>query len=292
MICVPPDKKNLEKGFRKELAAYTELSGPNILRTYGYCVEKLPSGTERFTLVMEYMERGSLSRVIKDERKLSLRLKVEMACQIASGMRKLHAHQMIHRDIRPDNILIAHDYSAKIGDMGIARQWMPDEQLTMVGCFAYMPQEFYTGNYDPSLDIFTYALTINQLFTEVKHNFSMLTRRITLEQTSPVFDNLIERCLHANFRERPSALEIELILRLYKEVFERYITKQRIQYAEMLLDDKNQLFINVYALHRRQIDACVSKQFSSLSRASPVEMSKINLQNVTRDMLISLDLYP
>jgi serine/threonine-protein kinase len=44
-----------------------------------------------------------------------------MAWHIASGMKKLHARHMIHRDIRPDNILVNDFYTAKIGDMGIAR---------------------------------------------------------------------------------------------------------------------------------------------------------------------------
>ena len=290
VISVPPDKKNLEKSFRKELEAYMDLSGPNILRTFGYNMQKLPSGTERYMLIMEYMHRGSLSRVIKEEKRLTLRLKVEMAYQIASGMRKLHTHKMIHRDIRPDNILISLDYSAKIADMGIARQYIPEEQFTIVGCMRFMPLEFYTGKYDQSLDVFTFALTIYELLTEIKHQFSPLTRRITLTETSPVFDDLIKRCLDKNVAKRPCALEVELTLRLYKEVFERYIIKHHIPYARLSLTEKNELFIDIYSLHQRMIEQFIKQHFASLSSVSLTEMSKINMRNITREILKSLSL--
>ena len=254
VISVPPDKKHLEKSFRKELAAYMELSGPYILRTFGYNIENLPSGIQKCTLIMEYMHRGSLSRVLKQMEKLTLRRKLEMAWQIASGMQKLHARQMIHRDIRPDNILVDYDYTAKIGDMGIARVWQPDENLTMVGCESYMPLDFYTQRYDQSLDVFTFGLTINELFTETKHTFNRLTMHIKLTNTSPVFADLIEQCLHKEPDQRPSAVLIERTLRLYKQAFERYIQEKRILYADMSARDKDETFIEICTVQRPHIE--------------------------------------
>ena len=129
MINARPEHIHHEKSFRQELAAYAELSSPYILKTYGFNIQELDDGTRKCMLVMEYMPRGSLKIVLRQKEQIPLRQKLEMACQIASGMRKLHAHRMIHRDIRPDNILIAENYTAKIGDMGLARVWSPDVQV-------------------------------------------------------------------------------------------------------------------------------------------------------------------
>jgi len=261
VISVTPEQQHLEKSFRKELAAYAELSGPYILKTYGYNIQQLPNDVRKCMLVMEFMPRGSLSRVLRQKEKIPLRRKLEMACQIASGMRKLHAHRMIHRDIRPDNILVTQDYTAKIGDMGLARVWLPDANLTVIGCLPYMPLDFYTGKYDQSLDVYTFGLTINELFTEKKHQFELLTRRIKLTTHSSVFADLITRCIHNEPSQRPSAIEIETILRMYKQAFEKCIIEKNIKYTSMSTEDKNLAFITIYETLRPELDEILKHKF-------------------------------
>ncbi len=261
MINARPEHVHHEKSFQKELAAYAELSGPYILKTYGYNILQLVDDTRRCTLVMEYMPRGSLKNVLRQKEKIPLRRKLEMACQIASGMRKLHAHRMIHRDIRPENILVAQDYTAKIGDMGLARVWLPDVKLTTIGCLPYMPLDFYTGKYDQSLDVYTFGLTINELFVEKQHQFDVLTRRINLTDPSPVFTDLITRCIHNEPSQRPTAIEIETTLRMYKQAIEKYILEKNIKYASMSIEDKNSTFINVYNTLRPELDELLKNQF-------------------------------
>ena len=56
--------------------------------------------------------------VFENGEKISLFQKLNMARQIASGMKKIHNHGMVHRDIRPDNILINEYFTAKIGEYG------------------------------------------------------------------------------------------------------------------------------------------------------------------------------
>lgn len=90
------------------------------------------------------MHRGSLYDVIHNRnKKISLRRKISMACHIVSGMQKLHAHSMIHRDIRPDNILVSSNFTAKIGDMGIAHVFNPAKKEKLLGCVSFMPPEFH-----------------------------------------------------------------------------------------------------------------------------------------------------
>ncbi len=288
VIIVTPEHAHLEKSFRKELDAYAELSGPYILKTYGYNIQELSNGIRKCMLVMEFMHRGSLSSVIKQKEKISLRRKLEMACQVASGMRKLHAHGMIHRDIRPDNILVAEDYTAKIGDMGLARVWLPDVNLTMIGCLAYMPFDFYTGKYNQSLDVYTFGLTINELFTEKKHQFELLTRRIKLTSHSSVFADLIARCIHNEPSQRPSAIEIEITLRMYKQAIEKYILEKNIKYANMSTEDKNLTFITIYDTLHPEIDAILKNKFPP---ARPAEEFATGIDNEGAEILRLLKLF-
>jgi len=287
VINVTPEHAHLEKSFQKELDAYTELSGSYILKTYGYNIQELSNGIRKCMLVMEFMPRGSLSSVIRKKEKISLRRKLEMACQIASGMRKLHAHSMMHRDIRPDNILVGEDYTAKIGDMGLARVLMPDVNLTMIGCLAYMPFEFYTGKYNQSLDVYTFGLTINELFTEKKHEFELLTRRIKLTSRSSVFADLIDRCTHNVPSQRPSAIEVETTLRMYKQAIEKYIIEKKIKYANTSTEDKNLTFITIYDTLYPEIDQILKNKFPP---ARPADELATGIDNEGGEILRLLEL--
>ncbi|CAF4551218.1 unnamed protein product, partial [Rotaria magnacalcarata] len=149
----------LEKNFVKDLAVYAELSGVYILKTYGYAILKRDENI-KYMVIMEYMSRGSLSNVIRENgSQLSLRRRLDMARNIASGMRYIHEHQMIHRDIQPYNILVNENDVAKIGGMGIARLFDPRDPQTQISSQSYMPPEYYHGIYDETLDIFTFGLT-------------------------------------------------------------------------------------------------------------------------------------
>jgi serine/threonine protein kinase len=251
------------ESFLKELAAYSELSGPYILKMFGYAVERLPSGRIRFMIVMELMSRGSLANVLENEPgEISLRRKLTMARHIAGGMRRIHQHGMIHRDIRPDNILVTDNYTAKIGDMGIARVLNPLGVHTQLGCLPFMPPEFHSGIYDEKLDIFMFGITLNQLFTETIHNFhAHATPQITFKQQSPIFEDLIARCMNKDPKQRPTAIELEKTLELYEQAFTEIILKKHISYICLNTSDKNEVFINFYRKFQLTIKEFLLKKF-------------------------------
>ena len=233
------------------------------------------------------MSRGSLTSVLHRKEKLSLRRKLEMALQIASGMRKIHVHRMIHRDIRPDNILVTEDYTAKIGDMGLTRLWLPDTKLTTIGCLPYMPLDFYTGKYDQSLDVYTYGLTVSELFTEKMHKFDFASRRAQITHPSPIFANLITRCIDTEPSRRPTAIEIETTLRIYRQAIEKSIRDNNINYAVMSIEDKNATFINFYNTVQPELDAVLKNQFSP---PTPVEAAVDGTETESTQLLKLLEL--
>jgi serine/threonine protein kinase len=263
VLTVPPDKQHLEKSFLRELAAYNEVSGAYILKLYGFTIQtNATNGTRKCLLIMEFMSRGSLTNVIKKEKKLSLRRKLNMACHIASGMRKLHARHIIHRDIRPDNILVNENYVAKIGDMGIARVMEENNHLTIIGCGHYMPPEFITGKYDQSLDVFTFGLTLNYLFTEKQHqSIQLIITKVKLAENSPIFSELIARCIHDDPSQRPSAVEIEVTLQAYKRGFDKLVLSENPQYIQLSTEHKNEVFLKFYELIHPQAKVALELRF-------------------------------
>jgi serine/threonine protein kinase len=256
------------------LGAYNELSGAYILKLYGNAVEqpKYSGGVYKYALVMEFMSRGSLTSVIQ-KNELSLSCKLDMAWHVASGMKKLHARHMIHRDIRPDNILVNEIYTAKISDMGIARSISPDEQqhLTIIGCPSYMPLEFYTSRYGQSLDVYTFGLTLYYLFTETIHKFDPLLRIISLTQKSAVFNELIVRCIDVKPKRRPSAVEIETTLNLYRRTFKKYIENHDPEYTQLTTDRMDEIFMKFYTLHHPQAMEALARQFRTPSPESDAD---------------------
>ena len=252
----------LEKSFLKEIAAYAELSGAYILKTYGFAACK--QGQKKiYMIIMEYMSRGSLANVIEATgSEISLCRKLLMARNIASGMRKIHEHCMIHRDIRPDNILVNENYVAKIGDMGIARVVDPLNQHTKIGCQNYMPPEFHNGTYDQKLDIFTFGLTMNELFTSTKHAFQpLINAKIAFLEESPIFSDLIARCTADDPKRRPSAKEIEKTLDLYSAGFSEIVLKKHPSYVKLPTADKDEIFIAFYQKFHPPATEFIRKQF-------------------------------
>ncbi|CAF1140904.1 unnamed protein product [Rotaria sordida] len=169
---------------------------------------------------------------------------------------------MIHRDIRPDNILVNQQYTCKIGDMGIARVVDPLNQHTRIGCQSSLPPEFYSGTYDQKLDIFMFGLTLNEFFTEKQHNFRMFAKeKIVFQEESPIFQELITRCTAYDPKHRPTAIEIEKTLEFYVEGFESIVLKNNPDYVLLSIEQKNQVYINFYEQFHKPATEFIRKQF-------------------------------
>ncbi len=101
--------------FYREAQAAASLSHPNVVTVYDV-------GTYGKTpfIVMEYIHGKNLSEVIKTEGRLSAAQAVKIAIQICSALAHAHRHGIVHRDIKPHNILITNDGQVKVTDFGIA----------------------------------------------------------------------------------------------------------------------------------------------------------------------------
>lgn len=244
----------LLQSYIREFSAYNELNSNYIVKMYGHCFESI-NKEMKFYLLMEYMEKGSLANVLKNEKdSLSLRCRLQMATNIASAMRIIHERKFIHRDIRPDNILVTNDYTAKIADMGITKMVNTNDEAdknnTIVGCISYMPKEFYTGNYNQKLDIYMFGLTLHELFTGKRHLF--INNSIRLTEKSPVFAELIENCLNDDPSKRLDAVTIDRTLRLYYNVIIKGISTVK-EYSTFNKEKRDSIFISLYNYTKQKL---------------------------------------
>ena len=114
--------------FRKEARAVANLSHPNIVSVYDWGEE---DGT--YFMVMELVKGRSLRDIIQAEGRLLPRRATEIAAEIAKGLDAAHRSGVIHRDIKPGNVLLTTDGSVKVTDFGVARARNATEGLTKVG---------------------------------------------------------------------------------------------------------------------------------------------------------------
>src|SRR3954462_261226 len=100
---------------QQEARVAASVNHPNVIQVFS-------SGTdhEQFYLVMELVDHGSLDDFIEQQKRLPEELVLEAGMQVAKGLRAAYAKGLIHRDVKPANILFAEDRTAKIGDFGLA----------------------------------------------------------------------------------------------------------------------------------------------------------------------------
>ncbi len=150
--------------FKNEARAAARLHHPSIVQVYdvGEDEEVGPY------LVFEYVPGKSLKEVIRDEGALAPERIVSIADQIAGALEVAHAEGIIHRDVKPDNLLTTDDGRVKLADFGIAK--VPDAALTREGqflgtpCYA-APETLMEGTYGPRSDLFSFAAVLYEVAT-------------------------------------------------------------------------------------------------------------------------------
>lgn len=162
-------KRQLQR-FQREISAMTQLDHPNIVT-----VKDVGSFGDNPFFTMELVEGRPLGDLVRTQR-LSFRRSAEIAAEVARGLDHAHRHGVVHRDIKPDNILIELSGAALITDFGLVRHMDDDsERMTrsgaLVGTPYYMSPEQARGKRDLvtgktdiyALGIVLYYMTCNEL---------------------------------------------------------------------------------------------------------------------------------
>lgn len=148
--------------FKMEAQAAARLSHPNIVSVYDVVDEDV-----LHYIVMELIEGITLKNYIEKKGYLESKEAIGIAIQVAQGIGAAHEQHIIHRDIKPQNMIISRDGKVKVADFGIARAVSTQTMnATAVGSVHYISPEQAKGGYcDERSDIYSFGITMYEMVT-------------------------------------------------------------------------------------------------------------------------------
>ena len=232
--------KEATEEFIKESETMANLKSPNVIQFFGFCL------SPKYAIVMEYMPKGSLYSINKNEGPLPWSTRVRIATDIANGIHFLHDKNILHRDIKSLNVLLDENYKAKLSDFGLAKVKMEIKSHSTakktnkdcVGTVQWMAPELFKLKpvYTKKSDIYSLGITFWELATRklpyigvdknVIPTLVLQGEREDIPEGCPEkMAQLIKDCWETNPEKRPDAKDVaarlkEVTLLLVKNEFE------------------------------------------------------------------------
>lgn len=156
----------LLKRFEQEWKAASSIDHPNIVKALEYC----GTGGTPF-LVMEFVDGESLGQRLERDKKIEENEAIRIIAQVAQGLHRAHKMGMIHRDVKPDNVMISRNGEAKLTDLGLVKDLDAELNLTRtgrgLGTPHYMaPEQFRNAkNADVRCDVYSLGATLYHMVT-------------------------------------------------------------------------------------------------------------------------------
>ena len=149
--------------FRREAQAAANLSHPNIVPVFDWGED---DGS--YFIVMEYVEGRPLSAVLRDPQRMPPRQIATIGAGVAAALAFAHRHGVVHRDVKPGNILITPDGDVKVTDFGIARAMNTEESLTQTGAVMgtaayFSPEQAEGKGVDSRSDIYSLGVVLYEM---------------------------------------------------------------------------------------------------------------------------------
>lgn len=155
------DKTFVQK-FRVEAQSAAGLAHPNVVNIFDVGEE---NGI--YYIVMELVEGITLKKYIEKKGRIPYKEAVSIAIQVAKGIEAAHSHHIVHRDIKPQNIMISREGKVKVTDFGIAKAASSTTiTSTAMGSVHYISPEQARGGYtDERTDIYSFGITLYEMLT-------------------------------------------------------------------------------------------------------------------------------
>lgn len=156
------DDKTFIRKFRSEAQAAAGLTHPNIVNVFD-----VGDDEGVYYIVMELIEGITLKEYIAKKGKLSIKEATSIAIQVSMGLEAAHNHGIVHRDVKPQNIIISTDGKVKVTDFGIARAASSNTiSSNVMGSVHYSSPEQVRGGYsDEKSDIYSLGITLYEMVT-------------------------------------------------------------------------------------------------------------------------------
>ena len=154
---------NFVERFRREAQAAANLSHPNIVPVFDWGEE---DGT--YFIVMELIEGTSLAELLRDSRTLSPTKSAQVCAQVAAALSYAHRQNVVHRDVKPGNILLTSDGQVKVTDFGIAQAISTEDNLTVAGSVMgtatyFSPEQAEGAVVDGRSDVYSLGIVLYEL---------------------------------------------------------------------------------------------------------------------------------
>ena len=227
---------------RREAVTIARFSQPNIIAVYD-----MGDAQDSAFIAMELVDGLSLRDLIKSQGPLAPGDLVPMAAAVARGLAAAHDREVIHRDVKPGNVLLGRDGGIKVSDFGLAFvvSSMSSDSTEISGTPGYVPPEVMNQNpYTESGDLFGFGATLYESLTGI-HPLAGPTLRDTIMNTlqgkirplaelcqdlPKILQTIITRLLSTDPAERPSAKESA-------EILEQFATEHRLRWSSELIPE-------------------------------------------------------
>jgi beta-lactam-binding protein with PASTA domain len=211
--------------FRHEAQAAASLSHPNIVQVYDFGTD--PAGPY---IVMEQVTGGDLSVALGEHGALPPTAVARIGQQVADALAAAHARGLIHRDIKPGNILLSPDGRVQVADFGIAhvaaRSPVTSTGITLGSVLYFSPEQARGDTASPASDIYSLGLVLYELLTGqrpfsgdspaavavARLSGSVPSPTLVRADTPPALDAIVRWCLAIDPAARPSASELSMAL--------------------------------------------------------------------------------
>lgn len=250
---------NFVTKFRIEAQSAAGLSHPNIVNVYD-----VGEDNGVYYIVMELVKGITLKEYIQKHGRIEPKEAIDFAIQIAQGVQAAHEHHTIHRDIKPQNIILANNGTLKVTDFGIAKAASSSTTTTnAMGSVHYISPEQARGGFsDERSDIYSLGITLYEMLTghvpfEGENNVAIALMHIQSEMVSP----------REYYPDIPTSLEKIIRKCTQKKPERRYLTA-------------NALIADLYRVKENPNIDCIVVPKQTVPSSPTIEMTKQEMEMI------------
>ncbi|XP_037474433.1 serine/threonine-protein kinase STY13-like [Triticum dicoccoides] len=226
--------------FSQGVSVWHKLDHPNVTKLVGAIMDARDLNSEAVgadfvmtndarCVVVEYVAGGTLKTFLvrNRRRKLAFKVVVQIALDLARGLSYLHSMKIVHRDVKPENMLLDKSGTVKIEDFGVARiePRNPNDMTGQTGTLGYMAPEVLNGHpYNRKCDVYSYGICLSEIYCcDALHpdlSYSEMIAAVVSQNLRPkipwccpsAFASIMKRCWDANPDKRPEMEEVVSML--------------------------------------------------------------------------------